>query len=69
MNYIQNVNILSNIFWQKGVIKVLFLKKIETAIFLGDMKILSNWAGILIYKLRRKKLHFGHTEFMEMKME
>ena len=58
MHQIQNYLIGRHLWWQKGVLKALWSSNFNTAIFLGDMKILSNWIGILICRIRRKKVAF-----------
>ena len=42
MHQIQNYLIGRHLWWQKGVLKALWSSNFNTAIFLGDMKILSN---------------------------
>ena len=56
IKYIQNIELGTHIFWQKGVLSYLISKNYNTAIFLGDIKIISNWIGIFICKIRRKKI-------------
>ncbi len=58
MYQIQNYAIKGHLCWQKGVLKALWSTNFKTAIFLGDMKILSNWIGILICRIRGKKVAF-----------
>lgn len=58
MHQIQNYLIGRHLWWQQGVLKALWSTNFNTAIFLGDMKILSNWIGILICRIRRKKVAF-----------
>ena len=49
---------LGHIWWQKGSVKILIFKDYDSAIFLGDMIIISNWIAIIICKLRGKKINF-----------
>ena len=58
MHQIQNYFIGGHLWWQTKVLKVLWSTNFKTAIFLGDMKILSNWIGILICRIRRKQVAF-----------
>ena len=56
--FLKNFSINSHIIFQSKIISVLMFKSYDTIILLGDMKILSNWIGILICKIRRKKIIF-----------
>ena len=58
LHLIKNRTIGGFLWWQKGILKVLFREDYDTVIFLGDMKIVSNWVGILICKLKGKKICF-----------
>ena len=52
---IKNIKLFGHIWWQRGILKILISKDYDSVIFLGDMKIISNWLGIIICKLRGKK--------------
>ena len=58
LHSLKNFTLFGHIFYQSKVTNVLFFQSYDVAIFLGDMKILSNWIGILICRLRRKKIIF-----------
>lgn len=58
MHRLQNINLFGHLFWQKGVLGTLISKDYDSVIFLGDMKIISNWLGIFICKLRGKQISF-----------
>ena len=57
-HYIKNKIINNSIFWQKGKIMTLLKSNYSKVIFLGDMKIISNWIGIIICRLRGKQVYF-----------
>ena len=48
---IKNINLLGHLWWQRGILSSLIFKDYDSVIFLGDMKIISNWLGIIICKL------------------
>ena len=49
------------LFWQKNVLKNVLLSDYDSVVFLGEMYIISTWIGVLIAKLRDKKVVFwGH---------
>ena len=56
LHLIKNRTIRAFLWWQKEILKTLIKKDYDVVVFLGDMKILSNWIGILICKLRKKKI-------------
>ena len=58
LHLIKNRTIGGFLWWQKEILKTLIKKDYDVVVFLGDMKILSNWIGILICKLRKKKICF-----------
>lgn len=53
---IKNINLFGHLWWQRGVLRILIFKDYDSVIFLGDIKIITNWLGIIICKLRRKKI-------------
>lgn len=55
LHFIENKTIGGHLWWQNGILKTLIMEDYDTVIFLGDMKIMSNWVGILIAKLKGKK--------------
>ncbi len=57
-HFIKNKIINNSIFWQKGKIMTLLKNNYSKVIFLGDMKIISNWIGIIICRLRGKQVYF-----------
>ena len=48
----------NHILFQSKIIKTLIFDSYDTVIFLGDMKIISNWIGIFICRIRKKKIAF-----------
>ena len=49
------------LFWQKNVLKNVLLSDYNSVVFLGEMYIISTWIGVLIARLRDKKVVFwGH---------
>ena len=58
LHLIKNRSIGDLLWWQKGILKTLINEDCDVVVFLGDMKILSNWIGILICKFKRKKICF-----------
>ena len=74
LHSIKNVIFNRHLFWQKGVLKVLFKEEYDYVIFLGDLKILTNWVGIIICRLRGKKIGFwthgmyGNEKFFKKKL-
>ena len=56
LHFIKNITICGHLWWQTGVLKALIKEDYDTVIFLGDMKIVSNWLGILISKFKGKKI-------------
>ena len=53
---LKNINLFGHIWWQRGILRILISKDYDSVIFLGDMKIISNWLGMIICKLRGKKI-------------
>jgi glycosyltransferase involved in cell wall biosynthesis len=53
---LKNINLFGHIWWQRGILRTLISKDYDSVIFLGDMKIISNWIGMIICKLRGKKI-------------
>ena len=66
LHLLSNFILNNHILFQSKIIKTLIFDSYDTVIFLGDMKIISNWIGIFICRIR-KKIAFGHMESMEMK--
>jgi hypothetical protein len=54
LNSIKNLNLMGHLFWQVGILRKLLSSEYDSVIFLGDIKIISNWLGIIICKLRGK---------------
>ena len=52
---IKNINVFGHLLWQRGVLPKLISKDYDSVIFLGDMKLITNWLGILICKIKGKK--------------
>ena len=52
---IHNINIFGHLLWQRGVLRALISEDYDSVIFLGDMKVISNWLGIFICKAKGKK--------------
>lgn len=49
------------LFWQKNVLKNVLLLDYDSVVFLGEMNIVSTWIGVIIARLRNKKVIFwGH---------
>ena len=49
------------LFWQKNVLKNVLLSDYDSVVFLGEMYIVSTWIGVIIARLRDKKVVFwGH---------
>tara|TARA_Y100000768_G_scaffold382492_1_gene362944 strand:+ start:521 stop:1636 length:1116 start_codon:yes stop_codon:yes gene_type:complete len=57
-HFIKNRTLNNSIFWQSGKIITLIKNNYSKVIFLGDMKIISNWIGIIICRLRGKEVYF-----------
>ena len=58
LHLIKNRTIGGFLWWQKGILKTLIKEDFDAVIFLGDMKILTNWLGILICKFKGAKICF-----------
>ena len=58
LHSLSNFNISGHTIFQPKAIKVLLFESFDIAILIGDMKILSNWIGILICRIRKKKVFF-----------
>ena len=58
LHSLSNFNISGHTIFQPKAIKVLLFESFDIAILIGDMKILSNWIGILICRIRKKKVVF-----------
>ena len=56
LKHITNISFGRHLIWQRGVLNILFSNDYDTAILMGDMKVLSNWIGILLCKFRKKKV-------------
>lgn len=57
---IENLQILNWVYWQRGVLNILF-KKVDTVIFLGEMSILSTWITSLLLRIKKVKVvYWGH---------
>ena len=58
---IKNIYLGKYIIWQIGVLKSLFKQNLKSAIFLGEMTIISTWIATIILKLRGiKVIYWGH---------
>lgn len=55
LHSIKNINLFGHLIWQRGVLWKLISEKYDSVIFLGDMKLISNWLGIFICKIKGKK--------------
>ena len=56
LHQLKNIKLFGHIWWQWGILKILIFKNYDSVIFLGDIKIITNWLGIIICKIRRKKI-------------
>jgi len=60
--------------WQKGVIKTCLTHNFDTAIFLGEVQIVSNWIAMLICRIRRIQVVYwthgiyGNESFFKKKL-
>ena len=54
--HIKNFYFFGRVIWQTKIIKECFSASFNQIIFLGDMNILSTWVGLLICRLRNKKI-------------
>ncbi len=74
LNSIKNLNFMGHLFWQIGILRKLLSSEYDSAIFLGDIKIISNWLGIIICKLRGKVIGlwthgvYGNENFFKKKL-
>ena len=58
---VKNYILKSRLLWQTNVIKTVCQKKIDIAIFMGEMNVISTWLAIIICKLRAIEIWFwGH---------
>lgn len=58
---IKNIYLGKYIIWQIGVLKSLFKQNLKSAIFLGEMTIISTWIATIILKLKGiKVIYWGH---------
>ena len=58
---VKNYILKSRLLWQTNVIKTVCKKKIDIAIFMGEMNVISTWLAIIICKLRAIEIWFwGH---------
>lgn len=55
LHYLKNWSFRGILFFQSKIIKTLIFKTFDVALFLGDFKIISNWIGIIICKVKGKK--------------
>lgn len=58
LHLIKNRTIGGFLWWQKEILKTLITEDYDAVIFLGDMKIVTNWLGILICRFKGKKICF-----------
>ena len=56
LHLITNISFGRHLIWQRGVLNKLVSNDYDTAILIGDMKVLSNWIGILLCRIRKKKV-------------
>ena len=60
-HFLRNYSLKGIVFWQSKVIFKCLFSKFDTAIFLGEMTILSTWIAASICRLRKKQVVFwGH---------
>jgi len=61
LHSIKNYIFKSRIVWQTKVLKTVFKKKIDIAIFMGEMNVISTWFAVIICKFRSIEIWFwGH---------
>lgn len=61
LHILKNYFINSRLIWQSKVIGVVCSKKIDIAIFMGEMNVISTWIAVFICKLRNIEICFwGH---------
>ena len=61
LHVIKNIFFRKYLIWQSGVLKKILFNPPDVVIFIGELNVLSTWIGVIICRLRSKKIWFwGH---------
>ncbi|HUX95568.1 MAG TPA: glycosyltransferase [Bacteroidales bacterium] len=62
--FIDNIVIFNRIIWQNNVLNITSKGNFDVYLFIGESNVISTWIGVIICKLRRKKIAFwGHGTY------